>query len=64
MSKNRITRIRALAERVFNNKQHADERLRSKQPALSGRIPLELLKTKAGAQEIEDLLMRINYVVY
>jgi len=64
MPKNRIAQIRALAEKVFNNKQQADEFLRSKHPALGGRIPLELLKTKAGAQKVEDLLMRIEYVVY
>jgi len=64
MPKNRIARIRILTERAFNDKQQTDEFLRSEHPMLGGRIPLELLKTKAAAQEVEDLLLRIEYVVY
>jgi putative toxin-antitoxin system antitoxin component (TIGR02293 family) len=38
--------------------------LRRPQPGLGGRVPLELLVTQAGADQVETLLRRIDYGVY
>jgi uncharacterized protein (DUF2384 family) len=38
--------------------------LRRAQPALGGRVPLDLLITQAGAEQVETLLRRIDYGVY
>jgi uncharacterized protein (DUF2384 family) len=38
--------------------------LRRPQPGLGGKIPLDLLVTQAGADEVETLLRRIEYSVY
>jgi uncharacterized protein (DUF2384 family) len=38
--------------------------LRREQPGLGGQVPLELLVTQAGADQVETLLRRIDYGVY
>jgi uncharacterized protein (DUF2384 family) len=38
--------------------------LRRAQPALGGAVPIELLVTQAGADEVETLLRRIDFGVY
>lgn len=38
--------------------------LRRPQPRLGGEVPLDLLVTQAGADEVEALLRRIDYGVY
>ncbi len=38
--------------------------LRRPQPGLGGNVPLDLLVTQAGADEVETLLRRIDFGVY
>jgi putative toxin-antitoxin system antitoxin component (TIGR02293 family) len=59
----RFARIIALAEGVFDSKEEAIEWLKSSQQGLGGAIPFDLLQTDAGAREVEELLIRIDYGV-
>jgi uncharacterized protein (DUF2384 family) len=59
----RFARIVALAEDVFEDKAEALEWLNSAQYGLGGRIPFDMLQTDAGAREVEELLIRIDYGV-
>lgn len=59
----RIARLSALAEQVLEDRERAREWLRSPQIGLNERVPLELMRTEAGAREIEDLLIRIEHGV-
>src|SRR3990172_4233180 len=57
----RFARIIALAEDVFEDKEEALEWLKSPQYGLGGLIPFDMLQTDAGASEVEELLIRIDY---
>ncbi len=46
---------------VFENEESARRWLKRPQIGLGGKVPLELLKTEAGAREVEDLLVRIDH---
>jgi len=59
----RFARIIALAEDVFEDKDEALEWLKSPQYGLGGRLPFDMLQTDAGAREVEELLIRIDYGV-
>ncbi len=59
----RFARIIALAEDVFEDKDEALEWLKSPQYGLGGRLPFDMLQTDAGACEVEELLIRIDYGV-
>jgi putative toxin-antitoxin system antitoxin component (TIGR02293 family) len=59
----RFARIVALAEDVFEDKKEALEWLNSPQYGLGGRVPFDMLQTDAGAREVEELLIRIDYGV-
>jgi putative toxin-antitoxin system antitoxin component (TIGR02293 family) len=59
----RIARIFALAIRVFEEKESAADWLRRPQPALGGRTAFNALLTEPGADEVENLLGRIEYGV-
>ncbi|MCL5965727.1 MAG: DUF2384 domain-containing protein [Deltaproteobacteria bacterium] len=59
----RVARLFALAEGVLEDKEQARDWLRSPQIGLNNRLPLELMRTEAGAREVEDLLIRIEYGV-
>lgn len=59
----RIARIFSIACYVFEDKTAAKKWLRSAQIGLGGNVPLDLIHTEAGAQEVEDLLGRIEYSV-
>ncbi|MCL4476564.1 MAG: DUF2384 domain-containing protein [Nitrospirae bacterium] len=59
----RFARIVARAQDVFADERAAIEWLNSPQYGLGECIPLDLLKTDAGAQEVVDLLGRIEYGV-
>ncbi|RJQ47182.1 MAG: DUF2384 domain-containing protein, partial [Nitrospiraceae bacterium] len=59
----RFARIIALAEDVFEDKEEALEWLKNPQYGLGGRIPFDMLQTDAGAREVEELLIRIDYGV-
>ena len=59
----RFARIIALAEGVFEGKEEALEWLNASQQGLGGAIPFDMLQTDAGAREVEELLIRIDYGV-
>jgi putative toxin-antitoxin system antitoxin component (TIGR02293 family) len=60
----RLSKAIAIAEEVLEGAENAMSWLRRAQPALRGRVPLELLVTQAGADEVETVLRRIDYGVY
>jgi putative toxin-antitoxin system antitoxin component (TIGR02293 family) len=60
----RLSKILAIAEEALETADNAMSWLRRAQPALAGRVPLELLVTQAGADQVETLLRRIDYGVY
>jgi putative toxin-antitoxin system antitoxin component (TIGR02293 family) len=59
----RFARIVAIAEDVFEDKKEALEWLNNPQYGLGGRVPFDMLQTDAGAREVEELLLRIDYGV-
>ena len=60
----RLSKAIAIAEEVLEGAPNAMTWLRRPQPALGGQVPLQLLVTQAGADEVETLLRRIDYGVY
>jgi putative toxin-antitoxin system antitoxin component (TIGR02293 family) len=60
----RLSKVIAVAEEVLESPANAIAWLRRPQPALAGRVPLELLATQAGSDQVETLLRRIDYGVY
>ena len=59
----RFARLFALAEEVLEDKEQARDWLRSPQVGLNNRTPLDLMRTEAGAREVESLLVRIEHGV-
>lgn len=59
----RLSKIVAVAEEALEGADNAMRWLRRAQPALGGEVPLELLVTQAGADEVETLLRRIDFGV-
>jgi putative toxin-antitoxin system antitoxin component (TIGR02293 family) len=59
----RIARLFALAVSVLEDEEMARQWLHRPQRGLGGRTPVEVIQTEAGAQEVEDLLVRIEYGV-
>jgi putative toxin-antitoxin system antitoxin component (TIGR02293 family) len=60
----RLSKTIAIAEEVLESAEGAMSWLRREQPGLGGQVPLELLVTQAGADQVETLLRRIDYGVY
>jgi len=60
----RLSKILAVAEEVLGEPANAMTWLRRPQPGLGGNVPLDLLVTQAGADEVETLLRRIDFGVY
>jgi putative toxin-antitoxin system antitoxin component (TIGR02293 family) len=60
----RLTKVVAVAEQALETPANALQWLRRPQPALGGAVPLDLLVTQAGADEVETLLHRIDYGIY
>jgi len=60
----RVARLYKLAEEVLENQEAAIHWLHRPQPGLNERVPLELMRTEAGAKEVEELLYRIEYGIY
>jgi putative toxin-antitoxin system antitoxin component (TIGR02293 family) len=56
----RLARIAALAEQVFGDRARAWHWLRATKRQFTGRSPLQLLATEAGARLVEELLYRID----
>lgn len=57
----RLARITALAEGVWEDPHHAHEFLHSEQPQLGGYRPIDLARSDLGAREVEGLLMKLEY---
>lgn len=60
----RFSKVIAVALEVMQGEEGAMSWLRRSQPGLGGEIPLDLLVTQAGADEVETLLRRIQHGVY
>ncbi len=60
----RLSKVIAVAEEVLEGPDNATTWLRRAQPGLAGKVPLDLLATQAGADQVETLLRRIDYGVY
>jgi len=60
----RVARIGALAIGVFESEAAAADWLKRPQIGLGGRVPLELLTTDVGRDQVEKLLLRIEHGVY
>jgi len=59
----RLARIYCIARDVLEDEASAREWLGKPQAGLGGKTPLDLMRTEAGAREVEDLLWRIEYGV-
>jgi putative toxin-antitoxin system antitoxin component (TIGR02293 family) len=59
----RFARLFALAEHVLEDKDAARKWLHEKQVGLGGHSPIALMRTEAGAREVESLLIRIEHGV-
>jgi putative toxin-antitoxin system antitoxin component (TIGR02293 family) len=59
----RLARIVSLAIEALEDKEQALSWLDKPQVGLGGRRPFDLIRTEAGAREVEDLLGRIEYGV-
>ena len=57
----RLARITALAEDVWEDDDRAHEFLRSAQPQLGGERPVDLARTDLGARQVEDLLLKLEF---
>ena len=55
--------ISARAGEVFANQGKALHWLRTPNPSLAGRAPLEVAQTPEGYQEVDDILTRIEHGV-
>jgi putative toxin-antitoxin system antitoxin component (TIGR02293 family) len=60
----RLSKVIAVAEEALETPANATTWLRRPQPALAGQVPLDLLVTQAGADQVETLLRRIDHSVY
>lgn len=60
----RYARIAARAEEVFEDALKARDWLKRPIAALGGEVPLNLLDTEAGVEQVDDILTRIEYGVY
>ena len=57
----RLARVRALAEETFGDRHKADRWLHRELTVLDGRRPIDLMRTRAGARMVEDLLANITW---
>lgn len=57
----RVTRLLSRAVEVFSDDEQARSWMRTPKRALGGVSPLMMARTDAGAQEVEDLLGRIEH---
>lgn len=57
----RLARLAALAEEVWEDRALAHEFLTSPQPQLDGERPVDLARTDLGAREVEELLLALEY---
>jgi putative toxin-antitoxin system antitoxin component (TIGR02293 family) len=59
----RLARVAAMAEQVWENTLQMHEFLNSPQPQLGGERPVDLARTDLGAREVEALLMKLEYAL-
>jgi putative toxin-antitoxin system antitoxin component (TIGR02293 family) len=57
----RLARLTALAEQVWEDPDLAHEFLVSPQPQLDGERPVDLIRTDLGTRTVEDLLWSLEY---
>lgn len=57
----RLARLTALAEQVWDDPELAHEFLVSHQPQLGGERPVDLIRTDLGTRQVEDLLWSLEY---
>ena len=57
----RLARVMALAEQVWESRDDAREFLAQPHPMLEERSPLEMAETELGARRVERLLMNLEY---
>lgn len=60
----RYARIAAHAEEVFENAETARNWLKRPNNALGGEIPLNLLDTEAGVEQVDEVLTRVEYGIF
>lgn len=60
----RLARIAALAEEVLGEREEAVTWLKQPNLSLGGRVPLDLLRTDAGASMVTDVLGRLEHGVF
>lgn len=59
----RLAKVLELAATVFEDQPRAVRWLQREQPGLSGRVPLQLLDTDPGTEQVETLLRQLEYGV-
>lgn len=59
----RLARMAALAEEVWEDAELAHEFLSSPQPQLGGERPVDLARSDLGTREVENLLFRLEYAL-
>ncbi len=59
----RLARLTALAERVWDDPEPAHEFLVSSQPQLGNERPVDLIRTELGTRRVEDLLWSLEYTL-
>ncbi|HEU5050625.1 MAG TPA: antitoxin Xre/MbcA/ParS toxin-binding domain-containing protein [Gemmatimonadales bacterium] len=59
----RLARMAALAEQVWEDEARAQEFLISPQPQLDGERPVDLARSDLGTREVEELLFRLEYAL-
>lgn len=60
----RLARVTAVADDVLETPKIAGEWLRTPNRVLGGAAPIDLLGTDLGAEQVETILVRIDYGVY
>jgi putative toxin-antitoxin system antitoxin component (TIGR02293 family) len=60
----RLLRVTEEANKTFGDSDFARKWLNLPNPALNGKVPIEIAETDAGAREVEVILTRIAYGVY
>jgi DNA-binding protein HU-beta len=58
-----LKEIRSLAEHVWENKADAEQFLTSPHAMLDGHTPEEAASTRAGAERVREILMRLEYSI-
>src|SRR5205809_129072 len=59
----RLARVTAMAESVWEDKALAHEFLTSPQPQLGGARPVELVRSDLGSRQVEQLLNGLEYAL-